>query len=311
MHPIVLYYKNSENELVHKCMCIISDDLNHDTKFVHQLQQLVCNYIKENLSQIKRIEYWSDGCVGQYKNYKNLMNLCNHNVDFGYQALWSFFATSHGKSPCDGIGGTVKRKMARTSLQRPNNNQILTFKAVEKFCREELKGILFFSIHKKNMVAVRERMKKRYDKGDTVPGTRSCHHFESTSTNSIRGKQLSVDQSYMIKNHTLTTIPTSEEMEKLLQPNDYAACLFDGFWWIVLINTVNLKDKDVTCSFMHPHGPTKDKYFYWPQREDSAWVPFGKFIMKIDQPKCTSKRGRQFQINGNEFTHINRTFRKM
>ena len=68
---------------------------------------------------ITNIEYFSDGCAGQYKNFKNFLNLCFHKDDFGLTTTWSFFATSHGKSPCDGIGGTVKRKIARTSLQRP------------------------------------------------------------------------------------------------------------------------------------------------------------------------------------------------
>ena len=43
------------------------------------------------------------------------MNLCLHFKDFGLKAEWIFFATSHGKSTCDGIGGTVKRTTA--SLQ--------------------------------------------------------------------------------------------------------------------------------------------------------------------------------------------------
>ena len=31
------------------------------------------------------------------------MNLCNYVIDFRFDAIWSFFATSHGRSPCDGI----------------------------------------------------------------------------------------------------------------------------------------------------------------------------------------------------------------
>ena len=88
LHPVVLYYKNEKNELVHTSLCFISDD--HDTSFVHQLQKLVCNFIKETLPQIKRLEYWSDGCAGQYKNFKNMMNLCNHKDDFGFEALVFF-----------------------------------------------------------------------------------------------------------------------------------------------------------------------------------------------------------------------------
>ena len=74
------------------------------------------------------------------------------------------------------------------------------------------------------------------------------------STTSVRAKQLSDDESFLIQNHSFLMMPTAEEMEKSLQPNDYAACLYDGYWWVVLIDTVNLDNKDVTCKFMHPHA---------------------------------------------------------
>ncbi len=41
-----------------------------------------------------------------------------HKIDFGIDAEWHFFATSHGKSTCDGLGGTVKRFATKASLQR-------------------------------------------------------------------------------------------------------------------------------------------------------------------------------------------------
>ena len=74
--------------------------------FVHQLQKIVTKWIKENLSNIKSIEYCSDGSGNQYKNYKNLVNLCHHKKDFQMDAIWSFFATGHGNSPC--VMGLVK-----------------------------------------------------------------------------------------------------------------------------------------------------------------------------------------------------------
>ena len=61
----------------------------------------------------------------QQKNYKNFMNLCSHKVDFGLSADWVFFATSHVKSPCEGIGETVKRLVRRESLHHSINSQIM------------------------------------------------------------------------------------------------------------------------------------------------------------------------------------------
>ena len=53
------------------------------------------------------------------------------------------FATSHGKSPCDGIGGTVKRLVTRARLKRSISNQILIADKMFEFCVEKIKGIDF------------------------------------------------------------------------------------------------------------------------------------------------------------------------
>jgi hypothetical protein len=56
---------------------------------------------------LRKVYYFSDGASSQYKKCKNFMNLHYHGQDFLVAAGWNFFATSHDKSPCDGIGGTV------------------------------------------------------------------------------------------------------------------------------------------------------------------------------------------------------------
>ena len=90
---------------------------------------MLVDYLKANHPHIKKLIYFSDGCGGQYKNYKNFMDLCSHKHDFGISAEWVFFATNYCKSPCDDIGGAVKRHVAKRSLQRFLNNQILDYKA--------------------------------------------------------------------------------------------------------------------------------------------------------------------------------------
>ena len=112
---------------------------------------------------IQKIEYFSDGCAGQYKNRKHLYNLCHHLSDFGIEAVWNFFATSHGKSPCNGIGGTVKRVTARASLQRPKEGQILSPIQMFNFCSTtaSLTTINFVYISKAQVYHLRETFDKR------------------------------------------------------------------------------------------------------------------------------------------------------
>ena len=94
---------------------------------VYKVISLTVYFIKENItSAIKSVYYFSDGCVGQYKNCKNFLNLCCRYLDFSVNCIWSFFATGHGKSPCDGLDGTFKHLTARKSSQRPFSDQILT-----------------------------------------------------------------------------------------------------------------------------------------------------------------------------------------
>ena len=126
LHPLVIYYKYADVNLQHYSLCFISDDNTHDISFVHKIQTLLVEFLKQRLSNITKIYYVSDGCGGQYKNFKNFLNLCFHKEDFSIEAEWIFFAISNGKSLCDGIGREVKCQAAKRSLQKPLSKQCWT-----------------------------------------------------------------------------------------------------------------------------------------------------------------------------------------
>ena len=75
---------------------------------------------------------------------KNFANLLFDKDDFQLCAEWHFFATSHGKSPCDGIGGCVKRLLRLASLRKTNRGHILNVNDLFQFCIEKISGIIFF-----------------------------------------------------------------------------------------------------------------------------------------------------------------------
>ena len=56
-----------------------------------------------------------------------------------------FFATSHGKSVCDGIGGTVNCLTANASLQRPASDQILNVHDKLTFCKGAMEDKVLFN----------------------------------------------------------------------------------------------------------------------------------------------------------------------
>ena len=105
IHPFVAYYRIN-NCLQHDNFVIISDCKEHDSIAVHLYQIKLIKFFKQTHdTAINKIKYFSDGASSQYKNKYNLLNLSFHLEDFGINAEWHFFATSHGKNACDGIGG--------------------------------------------------------------------------------------------------------------------------------------------------------------------------------------------------------------
>ena len=144
-----IYYKcvnpdSQQVELKSVSLCFVSDDLTHDSEFVFALQHKLNEVIPSLLpNSVLKIHCFSDNCGGQYKNYKIMINLTFHAQDFNRVASWTFFAASHGKSPCDGVGGATKRCLPHESLSRSMDNHIVTAKdAFEQ-------GYIFFHMRRK------------------------------------------------------------------------------------------------------------------------------------------------------------------
>ena len=135
-----------------------------------------------NYSTFQKCVCFSDGAGSQYKNYKAFSNLCHHELDFGFNAESNFFATSNEKSPCDGIGGTVKSPLGNVSLQslqEPINTLLKMF----EWCRENINVIEFIFVYRDKIEShiVDYGLKERYFTWSEVIGTRSFHWHKPCS----------------------------------------------------------------------------------------------------------------------------------
>lgn len=122
IHPFVAYYygKNipsssatnaaARDGLHFLNFAVISDSLVHDAVAVHCFVRKLIRFLS-SVILVQKKYYFSDGAAAQYKN-KTFVNLAFHIHDFKIKAEWHFFATSHGKGPCDGVGGTIKWQAA-------------------------------------------------------------------------------------------------------------------------------------------------------------------------------------------------------
>ena len=95
------------------------------------------------------------------------------NLILGWMQNGNFFSTAHEKSYCDSIGGTIKRLVYKTTLQRPFDNQILTSQSMYTFWKSNIKGIHFIYVHSNEVNEEEKKLVLRYAKAIKIPGIRS------------------------------------------------------------------------------------------------------------------------------------------
>lgn len=155
--------------------------MKHDTTSVYAFQKKIMPLLKEKFPDLEEIIYLSDGCAGHYKNKKNFKNILLHKNDFGLKAQWHFFPTSHGKGPCDGIGGMIKNRARDASLRQEKH--IKDAKTFYEWAENTAKSgqwkadynIVY--VPEKDYGAAERHLRKRFTDLKTIPGTQTFHEF--------------------------------------------------------------------------------------------------------------------------------------
>jgi len=282
--------------------------LKHDTTAVHAFLSKVFPYLKSVIPSLEKVSYFSDGAASQYKNYKNFVNLCSHTADCGVPAEWHFFATSHGKSPCDGIGGTVKRLCARASLQAPLQNHILTAEDMFKWADGHIEGIKFLFVGTEDIQNNSETfdLESRYAAAATLSGTRSHHSFIPTADGNIEMRRVSSDSIFStVSVGTGTAQSTLCNDYSKFKQGTYVACLYDSEWYIGCIVERSDENQDVLVKFMKRSRQTLS----WPENsKDECWVPFDHVLCVVSVPHVTGHSARHYSLPENDFELIKKKF---
>ena len=128
---------------------------------------------------------------------KKLIYLWHHQQDFNLDAEWIFFATSHGKLPCDGSGGFVKGYVAKRSFQRPIHDQIFSYQSVLDLSVRKISSTTFFSVSHEETANVHADLEHCFVKSKIMSWTKSSHHFVPISCNKITRKLTSKDREFL------------------------------------------------------------------------------------------------------------------
>ena len=208
-------------------------------------------YIKEVNPTATKVHYFLDGCAAQYKNCKHFLNLCQHKNDFSADSVWNFFATSHSKSPCNGVGGAVKRPTAQAGLQRPVTDQILSAKDM-KFCEESINGIKFAYTSSEAAASVESALVSTFTLVKTFPETRDYNQF------AVKMKRISYDDAFELELDFLGKKPQLSNSEpKNMRVSQYLLCKYDSVHWIGRAPNIDPSAYNIKVKLMHPNYPSR------------------------------------------------------
>jgi hypothetical protein len=103
-------------------------------------------------------------------------------------AEWHFFVTSHGKSACDGVCGTLKMLAAKASLQRPYNDEIMTPDQLYEWAQSSILNFNFDFVTENEYKEEEGLLSSRFATAETVRGTQQLHAFMPVMKGVLKSK---------------------------------------------------------------------------------------------------------------------------
>ena len=129
LHPTIVYYRDSNNELAKESHIFLTDDIIHDYHALLPVNTFLQMSLKElDMTRISRIVVFSDGCSAQYKSKGPMADLSLSPIPMDH----SFFGSEHGKSEC-GETGVINLATDKTIVGR----QVIINNALEKMGKGE------------------------------------------------------------------------------------------------------------------------------------------------------------------------------
>lgn len=111
-------------------------------------------------------------------------------------AEWNFFATSHGKGPCDGVGGTAKRLATRACVQM--SVTIQTAHEFYSFIRRQMLGTTFVYTDVQEHKQHEKKLKARFSKARTLPRTQGFHCIVPQGAGTVKAKRFTESAEFVI-----------------------------------------------------------------------------------------------------------------
>ena len=111
LHPMVITFKTEEGELRTKTYVGVTRETSHSAATTFSFIKKLVTVLFDFLPALSVMHFVSDGPSNQYRN-RTIVQLVRRfpQLFAGVRASWCWLESGHGKGPCDGVGGGIKKK---------------------------------------------------------------------------------------------------------------------------------------------------------------------------------------------------------
>ena len=176
-----------------------------------------------------------------------------NSYDFGISAEWHFFAASHGKGACDGMG-----EQSRNLRQKLVNKDHIIITSPHQCSSLNLHQPTFQ--HSSSIFSTTEEYYKeaaliasRLQRAKTIAGTQKLHFFKPLS---LKHLEVALYSTSSMKREEVVTAQC--DGLSLVDVKGYVTqtAIYDGQWWLAYVTDVIPADEEAQLNFLHPHGPS-------------------------------------------------------
>ena len=309
IHPVVIYFRDN-NELKHNSLVLVSDTLHHNASTVATFLDTVISEVKQIVPNVTVCHYWTDSPTSQYRNKLIFDVVANHKSLYDCCAVWNYFEAGHGKGPCDGLGGTVKR-MADTATKTGKfliqNAKDLFQWATEK---SSFTNVSFRFISDDSIAEKVIKMSNSSNLLRPIKGTMKLHAVAGEGSSKVLVRETSCyceaclfgNRCTNWKQESTRKVVSSEafvepppvDVNTLdVHKEDFVAAIYDGDWFLGKIIDIDMDDGEIEVSFMEK----KKSLYQWPRRADRIWVNKSNILCIISEPIETGKTKRMYKIS--------------
>ena len=292
---------------------VASDNIVHSKDTVIAYMDLILGDLPDS---VKSVSIWSDGPASQFKNRYIAASIpilkAKHKLNI---IKWNFLATSHGKGPVDGIGGSVKRHVwMQVKTRKSMVYNAATF--VEAASEMPSVSVTELQASKIEQLNISLDLKTVFEKAKPIVGIASKHLFrvegqvvvpfllteddvidEEDSDDDANAIQIDMDddtsdedESEDTEEDTPADSDTSDESPSSsstheIRVGEWYAVEYQGIRYpgeVVAIGDQN----DYQVSVMQPAGQN----WKWPKCKDTIYYAKQKLVMKLDEPNLANNR---------------------